>query len=1115
MLKTTIVISCLSIALISQLDGQNLYGTIAGNVTDTSDAAMAGAMVKIHNTDTGQYREAATNESGQYSFTDVATGRYDLTFTKPGFTIATRTGVQVRINNVSRVDLALRVGDVSESVQVSAQAGSLQTDTSEVRSEITSQTLENSPIPSGRNYQQMFRFLPGVTPPANAHSIPSNPARALTFNVNGAGNASNTTRIDGATSTNVQLPWVASYVPSLESIETVDVTTNSFDASQGLAGGAVISVHTKSGTNSVHGSGFETYTGNRLQARPFFLPRDQGLPKLVYNEFGGTFGGPIRKDKIFFFLSYQQSNDRENKSIRTTVPTAEIKRGDMSGSTTPMYDPDTGSATGAGRTAFPGNQIPLSRINPSSKKIASFVPLPNQSGFTNNYYATGPFTYDRHIGDAKLNWNATSKFTSFLRVGILDWNDYDRQAFGDAAGGPPKLSGGNPGTGWGRTYSLTAAATYIITPSLIVDAYYGATLPDVSSVQARVDEKIGLDLGIPGTNGPTILEGGWPSIQIASYTTIGTNENYMPYFRNDPQFSYTANGNWTKKQHNVRFGVEMYKQNMNQRQEQFNAGTSFGGQGGFVFGTGPTQVLGGPAGNQFNSYSTFLLGLPTTMGRNQLSDESGYTVRATLLGLYVRDQWAVTPKLTVSYGTRWEYIPFLKRADRGLERYDPTTNTMLICGVGSVPENCGVSISKRLFAPRAGVAYRLTDSFVIRAGYGITNEPYLETQALRANYPVLIPLVITAPNALQSAGSLAIGLPPIIPPNLGNGMINVPSNIAVATIAKDLIRGYIQSFNFSIQGKMKFGLTGQASYVGTRQVHQFGFLDLNAGQVIGAGQAGETLFKQFGRTAQTIEVQFPYGNGQYNALQTTLRRNFSHGLQVNASYTWAKGMGANDNGEDTPKVQALAYLSMNKQPAGFDRTHVFHMTSVWELPFGKGRTWLHGGLGAALLGGWQTNNLLSLMTGTPFSIGTSATSLNLPGSTQRADQIKPHVQVYGAIGSDQAYFDPLAFAPVTEARFGTAGYRSMRGPGVANWDFSIFRQFEISERFKVQFRGEALNFSNTPHFAAPGSTASSLLLNPDGSIRSLNGFSTVTSTISLAREGLDARQFRFGLRLSF
>lgn len=1117
MLRDTFFALCLAIAAHSRLDAQSLYGSIVGNVNDPSEAPIAGAKVTIHNTATGQSREALTTEAGRYNFSDVATGTYDVTFTKEGFATATRTGVPVTINNISRVDLAMHMGAVSESVQVSGQAAVLQTDTSEVRAEITSQTLENAPIPPGRNYQQMFRFLPGVTPPSNAHSIPSNPTRALLFNVNGASNASNTTRIDGATSTNVQLPWVSSYVPTLESIETVDVVSNSFDAEQGLAGGSAISVHTKSGTNQMHGSAFETFTDNRLKAKPFFLPAGQGKSKLVYNEFGGTVGGPIKKDKLFYFASYQGSNDRENLSRFVTVPTAAIKNGDMSGSPTPIYDPATGNAQGGNRTPFKGNQIPADRINPISRQIAALTPLPNLPGLLqNNYYATGPFLFDRKIGDGKVNWNATSKLTSFVRFGVLDWNDYDQQVFGDVAGGPPKLSGGNPGHGTGRTYSLTAAATYIMAANLIADAYFGWTSPTASSEQARINEKIGLDqLHIPGTNGPTTLEGGWPTFAVANYTSVGTNENYMPYYRTDPQFQYATNFSWNKGTHNIRFGMDLYQQDMNQRQEQFVAGTSYGGQGGFDFGGGPTSILGGPSSNQYNSYATFLLGLPTTMGRNQLSDESGYTVRANLFSAYIRDQWVVTPKLTTSYGTRWEYIPFLRRADRGLERYDPSTNTTLVCGVGSSPSDCGVHVSKLMFAPRLGAAYRINSSFVIRAGYGITNDPYIETQALRANYPVLIPLVINAPSSFQPAGSLAEGLPAVVIPSFGSGTVPVPGNVAVATVSPDFKRGYLQSWNVTLQKQFRLGFSGQAGYVATRQVHEFGFLDLNAGQVIGAGQAGEPLFQRFGRTASTTEVMHPLGTGQYNALQSTLSRRFSKGLQLTFAYTWSKSIGIADNSNNSPRVQAISYFGLNRTVNSFDRTQEFHVTSVWELPFGKGKSLATSGIGAALLGGWQTSSLLSFMTGTPFSVSASGTSLNLPGSAQRADQIKASVHTLGGIGPSSAWFDPLAFAPVTGARFGNAGFNSLRGPGIANWDFSLFRQFEIGERCKLQLRAEALNASNTPHFANPSANVSNLLLNSNGSIRSLGGFSTITSTISLGREGIDERQVRFGLRLSF
>jgi len=1107
----------LAACLVARTQAQSLYGSIVGNVTDATDAPVPGTHVVAHNRATGQMRDVVTDDGGRYNIPDLATGEYDVTFSKQGFATSTRTGVPVTISTISRVDLAMQIGSVTESVSVSGQlAGVLQSDSAEIRAELTSKSLENAPIPPGRNYQEMFRFLPGVTPPSTAHSIPSNPARALTFNVNGASYASNTTRIDGATSTNVQLPWVSSYVPSLESIETVDVVTNSFDAEQGLAGGSAINVHTKSGTNRLHGSAFENFTDNRLKAKPFFLPVGQGKPKLVSNEFGGTIGGPIRKDKLFYFLSYQGSFDRQNLSRFVTVPTAAIKAGDMSGSASPMYDPAFGSLQGAGRTPFPSNLIPASRISPIARQVADLTPLPNLPGLQNNYYATGPFLFDRRIGDAKIDWNTSSKLSTFLRFGTLDWNDYDQQVFGDAAGGPPKLSGGNPGTGWGRTYSLTAAATYLFSPTLIADAYFGWTGPDSSSEQARINEKIGLDqLHVPGTNGPTPLEGGWPTFAVTNYTTVGTNENYMPYYRHDPQYQYAANVNWTKGSHNIRFGADLYRQDMNQRQEQFVAGTSYGGQGGFTFAGGPTTLLNGPTANQFNTYASFLLGLPTTLGRNQLSDEAGYTVRANLFSTYIRDQWAVNPKLTISYGTRWEYIPFMKRADRGLERYDPSTNTTLICGVASTPRDCGVHISKRMFAPRFGIAYRVSDSFVVRAGYGITNDPYIETQALRANYPVLIPLVINGVNSYQSAGSLAAGIPAIVAPDVSKGSVTVPGNVAVATVNPNFTRGYLQSWNLTLQKQLKFGFSGQAAYVGTRQVHEFGFLDLNAGQVIGAGQAGQPLFQQFGRAASTTQVMSPLGTGQYNALQSTLQRRFQNGLQIGLAYTWSKTIGIADNSNSNPMVQSIRYFGLNRALTSFDRTHEFHITSVWELPFGKGKAWARSGIASALLGGWQTSNLLSMMSGTPFSVTGAATALNMTGSTQRADQIKPEVQILGGIGTSSAYFDPLAYAAVTGPRFGTAGFNSLRGPGVFNWDLSVSRQFGITERMRLQFRADAINFTNTPHFANPNTNVSNLILNGDGSIRSLGGYSTITNTISLGREGIDERQVRFGLRLSF
>jgi hypothetical protein len=1116
MFKRLIVLCCLAITPIASVNAQVLYGSVIGNITDSSNAAIAGATVTLVSRETGQAREATTNETGGYTFATLASGSYDLKVIKEGFSSLTQPGVIVTINNITRVDLNLKVGSVTESVLVTAQSAILQTDRSEVRAEVTTKTLENLPVPPGRNYQQVLRTLPGFTPPSNAHSVPSNPSRALTYNVNGSSRSSNNTRIDGASSTNIQLPWVTGYVPGLESIETVNVVTNSFDAEQGLAGGAAVNVQTKSGTNQLHGSAFEYHTNQRLKAKPFFLPAGERNPKLVYNQMGGSFGGPIKKDRLFYFVAYEGTYDRENASRFATVPTAAMRAGDMTASGRPVYDPLTGDAAGAGRTAFPDNIIPASRISPIVNKIVALTPLPNLDGLSNNYYATGPFTFDRHTIDTKVNYNVNSKLTMFGRYGMLHYNDYDPQVFGDALGGPPiSALGGNPGNGHGNTYSLTAAATYVLSPSMVADAYFGWTQAQTTSEQARLDEKIGTDiLGIPGTNGTGKLKGGWPRFEIDNFTTVGINEDFMPYYKRDPQFQYVANFNWTKGSHNIRFGTDVYRQQMNQTQEQFVGGAFAGGQGGFSFTGGPTTLRGGASANQFNSYAAFLLGLPARMGKQDLVPDE-YTVRASLYSMYVQDRWNVTPRLSVSYGLRWEYFPFATRADRGLERYDFATNKMLVCGVGQVPKDCGVNVNKALFAPRFGIAYRPTDSLVIRAGYGLTNDPYVVSEPMRANFPVLIPLNVEGANSFQPAGKLADGIPPIPHPSLENGIIPIPGNIALATAPKDIRRGYVQSWNVTIQKQLPRNLTAQAGYVATRQVRQFGFIDRNAGQVIGGGQSGRPLFAAFGRTAATTEVFTPVGSGQYNALQTSLARRFSNGFQIGANYTFSKAIGVTDNSENNPRVQAMAYYSLNRALTGYDRTHNVQITSIYELPFGRGKSFAHGRLGSAILGGWQVNNILSFMSGTPFSVTASSTSLDMPGSTQRADQIKPTVQIIGGTGRGQSYFDPLAFAPITGARFGNAGYNSLRGPGVANWDVGIFREFAVTERFKVQFRAEAFNGTNTPHFSNPGANVSNLTLNPDGTVRALSGFSEITGTSSIGREGIDERQFRFGLRMAW
>jgi hypothetical protein len=1101
-----------ALAVPMNLYGQILYGSLVGNVKDASDAAVAGATVTITNTQTNQTRQTVTNDLGSYSLPTLEPGTYSLRVTKEGFSTHTQSDVLVSINTVTRVDVGLKVGAVTETVTVSGQIATLQTDRSEVRAEITSTTFQNLPVAVGRNYQQLFRMLPGFRPPTNAHSVPTNPSRALTFNVNGVSYSINNTRIDGAASNAPWLPHVSSFVPTLEAIDTVNVVTNSFDAEQGLAGGAAINVQIRSGTNDLHASVFEFHTDNALKAKPFFLPVGQRKPKLVNNEFGGTLGGPIKKDKLFYFMSYEGNLNREFASRFGTVPTAAIRRGDMSESVRPIYDPATGEANGANRIVFPGNIVPLSRQSSIIRKLVDLTPLPNLDLLTNNYFATASYLYDRHRADTKLNWNIHERWSAFSRFSINHYDMDNPQMFG-AVGGPEiSGAGGNPGVANGNTFSYTAGTTYIFNPNFILDAYVGWTRMDTSVEQGRLDERLGLDfLGIPGTNGTRRFEGGWPQFNVDSYTSLGVPNAFQPYYRRDPQVSYVANFNWTRGSHEIRFGGELYYTGMNHLQPEAT-GATFGAQGGFQFGSGPTQTVGGPAGNQFNSYATFLLGLPTTIGKiTQVPDE--YNTRQSNYAFYIRDRWNATPKLTLSYGVRWEYYPFPTRADRGLEWYDGAINKMLVCGVGQAPENCGVSVSKKLFAPRFGIAYRATNSLVVRAGYGITFDPFSLQRPLRTNYPVLLIQNITSPTSFAWAGRIEQGIPRVTIPDVGNGVIDVPGTFAVVTTPKNFDRGYIQSWNFTIQKQFRGNFTGQAGYVATRSTRQLGYLDVNAGQVIGLGNAGRPLNAAFGRTAQTTLIT-PFGTTQYNSLQASLTRRFSQGLQVEANYTWSKVIGYNVNSDSGPNfVAARQYFEMNRTLLNYDRPHMFHINQIWDLPLGKGKRWATSGPAAAVLGGWQINQLWSFYSGVPFSVSASGTSLNMPGATQRADQVKPKVDIYGAVGRGMWYFDPTAFASVTEPRFGNSGYMSLRGPGLVNWDFGVTRRFTLTERMGLEFRMEAFNFSNTPHFGNPGGNVSAIDF-AAGQLRT-NGFTEITGTTNLARDGIDERQIRFGLKLRF
>lgn len=1099
---------------------QTLYGTLIGTVTDATNAAVPTASVTVKNKETGAVRSVSTTADGAYNIPTLQPGIYEVEIKKDGFRTTRQDNIELTANTTIRVDGRLTVGQVSESVTVEANAAVLQTDRAEVRQEITAKTLVDLPVANGRNYQALFVTLPGISPPSTPHSVPSNPSRSMQWNTNGNNTASNNTRIDGASATNIWLPHIASYVPALESIETVNIVTNTFDAEQGLAGGASVNVAIRSGGNQMSGALFHYHQGNWSQARNFFLPANQQNPKFVSNQLGGRLGGAIIKNKLFYFVSYEDSFDRRFAGALQTVPTAMMRTGNLSTSTLPVYDPATGATNGQDRLPFPGNIIPASRIHPTAALLMQRLPQENNpapNGIpNNNYFALGQAAFDRRTIDSKFNYNISDRWTSFARLSYLKFNMNAPTAFGEIGGGP--IAFGNPGRGFGSTWSGTLATTYTVKPTFIIDAYFGYTLMDTNVEQPGLGPNRGRDeLRIPGTNGSRFFESGWPGFGITGFAAFGSTENYMPYYRNDPQFQYVANANWLKGAHNIRFGMDIYHLQLNHTQPEF-AGANGGAAGRLNFGQGPTQLRlangNVAAGNQFNAMGTYLLGLVDGGGRI-LQVPDVYRTKTTMFSFYVRDQWQVNRKLTLSYGTRLESFPMpWREGSRGMERYDFATNEIIVCGTGGTPRDCGTKVGGLYLSPRLGAAFRMNDKTVVRAGFGVNWDPWNLARPLRTNFPILAAFNL-APPALGWATTFTQGLPTLPSPQVGqNGRIIVPTNYAVNTTGDNFQRSYIMNYNLTIQRDLGKSWSAQAGYVASRAVRVSGRLNLNAGQVIGADQAGQPLFTRFGRAVETSLIG-PMGDNNYHSLQATVTKRYSAGFVFNMAYTWSKAMGwcCNEDNNGGPLVPALNFTSLNYVPLNFDRTHNLQFTGTYELPFGKGKRFAGGKGFNAFAGGWKLNTLTSFMTGSPVRVTSDGGSLRLPGSTQRADQVKQNVQRLGGIGRGTPFFDPFAFERVIEPRFGNAGFNSLRGPLFFNTDLGLFRTFSIKERTKLEFRAEWFNWTNTPKFANPSAGINNRITNAAGQFT--GGVFEVTGTNAGGREPNGDRILRLGLRLTF
>jgi outer membrane receptor protein involved in Fe transport len=1129
-------VACALIAAsaLSPVNAQVLYGSIVGTIEDPSGAIVPGANITLTSTETGATREVKADDQGRYSLLNVLPGKYSLKISAQGFRTLTRTEVDVTINTVTRVDARLEVGQMTEQVTVSAAIAALQTDKSDVRAEIASQTITNMPLPGYRNYQSLINLVPGATPASYQNAVVDTPGRALTTNVNGTNRNSNNTLTDGAVNINIWLPHHTAYVQPVESIDTVNITTGSFDAEQGMAGGAAITVSTKSGTNDLHGVAFWFHNNNRFNTVPYFRSSTYKMPKTTLNIGGGTIGGPIKKDKLFYFFSYERTMEGTGYSGNYSVAPADFRAGDFSKWTNLMvvYDPATAPMNNsAARTPFPDNKVPQARWNNTFPNIYKNMPLPNQTSPTDpvynlsgNYFVSGVLSLTRNQYDFKSNWVATSKLSIWGKYSRLDAPVKGVYPFGELGGSAL----GTEGFGETTIQIPTVGYNYTFSPSFFMDGVFGYTRMDQYVGIPGVDKNIGLDVWkIPGTNGGIQYAndpryGGAPQVSGFGFSDIGITATWAPVWRHERSYTYQTNFSKLYGAHEIRWGFEPRRLELNHWQPEtanprgyinFNAGTTYN--------SALTTSLRGSA----NSYAAALLGLVGDYSKSIQYFEM--KTREWQLAWYVRDRWQVSRRLTLNLGLRYEYYPLINRGDRGIERWDPSTNIVYFGGLGDTPRNVGITVSKKLFAPRVGFAYRVGDNYVIRAGYGITYDPIPFGRPLRGLYPATLTGSWTSPVTTYGwYNTVSEGIPPVPTPDVSKGYATLPLNMDMGPRSPwggELHRGYIQSWNFTVERKLPFEMIASAGYVATRTIHQLLDIDINTvGPGLGTTTANLPLAKAYGRTIGS-SMWDGVGYGAYDSLQIQLKKSFSQGMFLQSSYTWSKALNmADDDGwAGMWGWNWGPMIKRNYGPAGYDRPHMWTTGWVYELPFGKGRRFdVTSKAMDYIAGGWSVNGMFSVYAGTPFYVSGSSSSLQCIGCTQTADMVGPLVKLDGK-GPRQPFYNPLAFrdplfffdAKNPVYRPGVTGKLPFRGPGYWRLDPALFKNFKVTEKVNLEFRAEATNLAHNSRWSNPSGSSASMKLNADGTYNTsvadpLGNFMCITGNDS-------TRQFRLGLRLSF
>jgi hypothetical protein len=1123
---------------------QAVNATLLGTVTDASGAVVPNAKVTITEVNTGISRSGQTNESGNYTFPNLPPGQYSVAVEAAGFKKETRRDIALLVNTTQRVDIQLQPGNVSETIEVTAAAPALQTDRADTGRNIDTMVVSELPVlVSNRNYQALLALVPGTSPPTEQHSQFFNASDSLQTQVNGAPRVSNNYQIEGIDD-NERTGLLQILIPPLEAIQAVDVSTSNHSVDLGRGAGAVTNVILKSGTNQFHGSLYEFVQNGDFDARNFFQP---SVAAVHYNYFGGTVGGPIKKNKLFFFADFLHTTDHEANANTETIPSPLSRTGNLSealagANPAPVYDPLTGTTTtGVGRTPFPNNVIPTSRLNPIALKILALVPNPNLFPYStlapnNNYFALLAFTKDSSLTDGKVDYTISDKDHLSGRFSFQRPVVYQAPIFGTAGG---NANGAFEGTGIQKTYSSGINWTHVFTPNLLNEFRVGVAHYHNVAQESDYGSNDTTNLGIPGVN-ISEFNSGLVGISIGSFTSplVGYSAS-LPWVRAEANIDLVDNVTKTHGNHTFTFGFDMRRIRDDLLQTQ-----TYSPRGVYTFGASQTNCAGScqlPNGTTSsattpnsttswaNSLASFLLDSPQAGSTGRDFSGTFPTYRAWYFFPYAADRWQVSKKLTVAIGLRWElYPPGVPAFPGQFSNFIPSSNTLVVGGVGGNPNNGGMVNHLNYLAPRLGVAYRLTEKTVIRAGIGVSYTPYEDNTYLTYGYPTKGNVgAVQGASAYTSAFyngsvlSFESGLPAPSPqPIPSNGIYSVAalgfngsSEFFFPTNYKN---PHIIAWNFTVQQALPYHFTMDLAYVGNHGVDMGSGQNINASPVIAPTSTNDTAYQPYFPHTGSIAQEFVPVSAMYNAVQAKIDRRFAGTLGITTSFTYQKGMAYYNGGDDDGfyGFYLNGQYHRNWGLNDFNRTLSFVQSYVYQLPFGKGKHFLNSGSRGLdkIVGGWQLEGILTLMTGTPFTVTYSSTYLNLAsGGTNTPVQVAPVSILHGintTPNGGSPWFDPTAFAPPpcqsatpsascptgaidqvagAAQQVGNVGRNSMIGPGFFNMNFALSKTTRFTERIGMQLRLETVNTTNTPQFA-----------NPNGGCCTANNanFGFVTGTVS-------------------